>query len=91
MVQSENQLLHLTSYIHRNPLKGEALKGSPDKLYRLPSSYPEYLGKRDTAWVHPEEILKYFSKTNPQLSYKSFVMGQEINEIIQDVAIDISL
>lgn len=88
LVQSNEQLIHLTQYIHRNPLKGEALKGSPEALTTQPSSYPEYLGKRKSEWVHPEDVLAHFSKTNPRLSYKSFVLGQEIIEYIQDVAID---
>lgn len=42
------------------------------------SSYREYLGKRKTEWVHPEEILAFFKtaqKTSLKdcLSYQSFV------------------
>lgn len=93
-VTSDEQLLHLTRYIHRNPLslasKGEVLQGSPHTSYTLrPSSYPEYIGQRKTAWVQPEEVLAFFSKTNPKLSYYSFVNQQEDMEIIQHVAIDV--
>lgn len=100
LILSEEQLLHLTRYIHRNPLslapQDEVLQGiargkktdMTRYFVRQPSSYPEYVGLRKTDWVHPEEILNYFSKTNPRLSYKSFVMGQDEVEIIKDVAID---
>lgn len=97
-VTTDEQLLHLTRYIHRNPfsllskdlvLQGEVLQASPNVFFRQPSSYPEYLGKRKSSWVHPGDILTHFSKTNSRLSYKSFVMEQETIEVIQDVAIDI--
>ncbi len=93
LIETDEQLLYLTRYIHRNPLflasKGEAFKRSPDAFNLQPSSYPEYVGVPKSAWIHPEEILAYFSKTNPNLSYKSFVSEEEISEIIQNVAIDI--
>ena len=85
LVKTDEQLLHLSRYIHKNPLslasKGEALKGSP-------SSYSEYLGERKTTWVQTKDVLSYFSKTNPNLSYKLFVKEHEPIEIIQDQTID---
>ena len=68
-VVHDAQFLYLSKYIHKQALasQGEALQEDQ------PSSYPEYLGERKTKWIHPEEILSYFSKTNPKFSYKSFV------------------
>lgn len=90
MVESDEQLLHLTRYIHRNPIssatKGDALRA---EITKQPSSYPEYLEQRKTEWVHPEDILSFFSKTIPQLSYQSFVEQSEDLELIANVAIDI--
>ncbi len=90
LVESNEQLLHLSKYIHRNPvgsapLRRDALQA---KLFKQPSSYPEYLGQRQTGWVHPEEILSYFSKTNPQLSYQSFVEQTEDINVIKNISID---
>ena len=53
LVNSDEQLLHLTRYIHRNPqpsLASKASKGQAfqDLLSQQPSSYPEYLRKRET-------------------------------------------
>lgn len=69
LVESETQLLHLSRYIHRNPL---CLNGgrAHQKLY---TSLPDYLSKRKTEWIKPEIILSYFSKTNLRNSYFSFV------------------
>lgn len=72
MVTSEIQFIYLTKYIHR-----QALASQGETLQDQPSSYPEYLGLRTTSWVHPEEVLSYFSKINPKLSYKSFVEEQD--------------
>lgn len=69
-IETEEQFIYLSKYIHKQALvsQGQALQSCEQ-----PSSYPEYLGKRKTEWIHPEEILGYFSKTNPKLTYKSFV------------------
>lgn len=66
LVKTDEQLLHLSRYIHLNPTK---------KSY---SSYLEYLGKRKSNWIHPEEILSFFKTTQKTdfkdiLSYQSFV------------------
>ena len=68
LIENNNQLLHLSRYIHKQSLasQGESLEAQP-------CSYFDYLGKRKTEWVKPEEILAYFSSTNPFLSYQAFV------------------
>ena len=76
LVETENQFIYLSKYIHRNPLDilptGTVLVG-----YKY-SSYQNYLGKFDQAWVDKSEILSYFSKLNPEESYQQFV--EEIDE-----------
>jgi putative transposase len=76
LMTDEAQYLHITRYIHQ-----QALAKGPEGEQGFPSSYPEYLGLRKTDWVHPEEILSSFSKTNPSFSYKSFV--SEYNPIFK--------
>lgn len=84
-IDSEEQFIYLSKYIHKQALfhkirsKGPALRG-----YKQPSSYPEYLGKRKTQWIHPEEVLSYFSKTNPKLSYGAFVEEPDDFSVIQN-------
>lgn len=86
IVDSDSQLLHLSRYIHRNPLslQGVALQ----TLSNQPSSYAEYVGLRNTQWVHSKEILSFFSKKLPSLTYELFVSQREELEQIQDLRID---
>lgn len=75
LIESDNQLLHLSRYIHRNPLlKGVSLKESPQ-----PSSYRNYLGFMKQEWVKPEEVLAYFAKSGIN-SYQAFAESNEYEE-----------
>ncbi|MEK7166252.1 MAG: transposase [Patescibacteria group bacterium] len=76
MVQEEPYLLHLTRYIHRNPLNHTR------NLTVAYSSYAEYLGKRQTPWIKPQLILSFFDSLkhpflNSTNTYKSFVEDYE--------------
>ena len=77
LVTNDAQLLHLSAYIHKQALPTNQ-----------PSSYPEYLGLRKTAWVHPEEILPFFSKENPSLSYEGFVVETNNFGISKDLTLE---
>ncbi len=77
-VTSDEQLLHLSRYIHRNP--AQLLQGAPLQSY-LYSSYPEYLQLRISPWVASNIILDYFSKNgNASESYRSFAEGGGVDE-----------
>lgn len=64
-VTDEKQFIYLSSYIHKQALPYQ------------PSSYTDYIGNSKTAWVYPDEILSFFSKINPSLSYENFVSEYE--------------
>lgn len=88
LVKSDEQLLHLSRYIHLNPTR--ALHISPNRWKEsfFPSSIPEYLGNRNTDWIKKDYILNYFSKNNPQKSYFNF-MGMSLDaQFIYEAAID---
>lgn len=74
LVNTDEQFLHLTRYIHKQTLasQGDTLRGEGQ-----PSSYHDYIGKSKTTWVHPDEVLSHFSRTIPSLSYESFVSQVE--------------
>ncbi|MBI2330295.1 transposase [Candidatus Daviesbacteria bacterium] len=86
-VVTEEQFLHLTRYIHKQALalQGDALQHG---LTEQPSSYLDYVGKRKTEWVKPDEVLAFFSKTNRELSYEAFVKQQDEFTIIKDVLVE---
>jgi putative transposase len=68
-VQSDEQLLWLSRYIHRNPT--DILQGQALQSYKH-SSYKEYLKTRNRNWIKPNEVLSYFKS-----EYKDFVEGHE--------------
>mgnify|MGYP001574133902 FL=1 len=78
LVTSERQFIHLSRYIHKQALD----------LKNQPCSYPEYLGLRQTLWIKPDEVLNYFSRTNPSLSYQNFVAQQEENEKLKNLTLE---
>ncbi len=68
-IKSNEQLLHLSAYIHKNPRDFREWRGK-EKTYPW-GSYPDYLGKN--RWgdlLKPEIILEQFSDKN---DYKTFV------------------
>lgn len=77
IIESEEQLLHVSRYIHLNP-KGK----------NLPTSLPDFLNLRNTSWVKKYHILDYFSRSNPKNSYNDF-MGMPKDDIfIADYLLD---
>lgn len=89
-VESDEQLLHLSRYIHQNSLDKHKLllKCSLSDFTTQPSSYPEYLKQRKTDWISTDEILSFFSKTHPAFSYQSFVEQTEDISLILNLLIE---
>ena len=86
LVESEEQLLHLSRYQHLNP---RSLNLTPKELVNYSwSSLPAYLGKKEPSFVSPKMVLSAFKDSQ---SYLDFVLA-EIDESetfhIQDTAID---
>ena len=72
LIKDENYLLHLSRYIHLNPLE------HTQNLKKAYSSYADYLHLRKTPWLKPDIILSYFENaTIPEIkkfnSYEKFV------------------
>lgn len=81
LIDNEEQLLHLSRYIHK-----QALNSAEEEIQ--PNSYLEYTGRRTTEWIRPEEILPYFSSNNPTLSYQTFVAQAEESKVLNRVKIE---
>ena len=69
-VENDEQLMHLSRYIHLNPLVDNLVVDLRD--YTL-SSYLNYLGEQEDKLVEPEEVIGYF-KT--RTDYEKFVLDQ---------------
>ena len=72
LILEDAYLLHLTRYIHLNP--SEITSNLKDAY----SSYADYLELRNTSWVKPDIVLKFFNnQVLPEFkkvnSYKKFV------------------
>lgn len=95
LVQSEEQLLHLSRYIHLNPQE------YTDDLLASFSSYAHYIGRRTIPWINAEIVLSHFHSTNSLLknkstSYKTFVesniqKSREVDEMLDHLTLDDTL
>lgn len=72
-IETEEQLLHLSRYIHLNPL----VSGITKDLTTYPwSSYPDYIGIRDNKLCNKEEILNLIAQKEQHKKYEEFVTDQ---------------
>ena len=82
LIRSESYLLHLSRYIHLNPLEVRPLNAAKShwlKEYSF-SSYPTYLKFKNILWINPRPILAFFESQKKILgdfkkisTYQSFV------------------
>ncbi len=82
-VETDEQLFHLSRYIHLNPYSSYVIK-SLRKLEGYPySSLPEYLGLTKSKNCHKETILDNFKDST---SYKKFVFDQaDYQRMLQEI------
>lgn len=76
LVETDEYLLHLSRYIHRNPISTPGV----ELTYFPWSSYSAYIegGKND--FVDPNYILGYFAHKDPQRDYRQFTEYETNNE-----------
>lgn len=71
IIDSDEYLLHLSRYIHLNPVNLNTIIDFTNY-----SSYANFIGKRRSSWLNPNDVLQHFSTnpdTVPQYEYKKFV------------------
>ena len=66
MILDDCYLLHITRYIHMNP--------RTYKTYHY-SSLREYLGKRETSWIHHQRILSLFDSETDYIAFLEDLEG----------------
>jgi len=76
-VERDEYLLHLSRYIHLNPVRAGLVQHPEDWVY---SSYQEYIGLRDGSLPHPEPVLQLFAGQISEI----LVMRQRYREFMQD-------
>lgn len=76
LVLNDDYLLHLSRYIHLNPLR--------DGLAKIYSSYEQYIGGRYADWIKSDIILSFFNRADKEFlkgvnTYKQFVEKKSID------------
>lgn len=92
LILDDPYLLHVSRYIHLNPIE----LTRPRLVNEYPfSSYAYYLGKKDAVWVKTEPILSYFKTAKRSglkdfFSYQSFVEDnqEDASEVIGDLSLE---
>lgn len=72
-VEADEQLLHLSRYVHLNPYSSYVVKTLKDLENYFYSSFPEYIETTKTNFCNKKIILDQFSDS---VSYKKFVFDQ---------------
>lgn len=70
-VETEEQLLHLSRYVHLNPVTAYLVEHPKDYLY---SSFPTYLGEKHPLPIETSTVLSSFSSPR---DYEKFVLAQK--------------
>lgn len=76
LIETDEYLLQLSKYIHKNPIK---LSNWNHEHYHY-SSYKYYLSKVKHPFCNTSFILSYFSRKKPSLNYQSFVEENEFDD-----------
>ncbi len=75
LIDSDEQLIYLTKYIHQNPV--DILPSGSDLEGYKYSSYGNYLGRFSQDWVKHRTIINTFTSGNKVLTYKQYVENLE--------------
>ncbi len=71
-IETDEQFLHVSRYIHLNPVSAFLIKVKDLEDYRW-SSFPEYINPSRSLFTNPSFILSFFKTKD---SYKNFVFDQ---------------
>lgn len=90
LIETDLYLLHLSRYIHLNPIKIQSVINFSEF-----SSYPYYLGYKQASWIKPQEIMSYFKSNQlihaqTNFTYQSFVEDYQQNssELLGDLTLE---
>lgn len=69
LIESDNQLLHVSRYIHLNPFTSSLVKDINNLHQYQYSSYPEYINQNSNNFCQKDIILNYFKAKNSYLNF----------------------
>jgi putative transposase len=73
LIETDEQLIHLSRYIHINPFDSSKINISLEQLRTyLWTSLPDYLGDRKESFCNPSEVMAFFSSPS---DYWEFLRG----------------
>lgn len=84
-VDEDEYIVHLSRYIHLNPLKLVGLEGLEEYPW---SSLKDYLSLTDGDLIDKELILSYFKNNNPRDEYLGFVRSEgkeNVSQLMEDL------
>jgi len=79
-IDSNDQLLYVSKYIHLNPVTTSRTVLEVSQY----SSYRNYLNIISQSWVKPEIVLDYLALSNPGMSYETYVSMPEDEDETDD-------
>lgn len=83
-IDTDEYILHLSRYIHLNPIE----RGASLAEFEW-SSYLDYLGKEKRSWVKTDFILNYFKSDHSNSTYKQFTEEEkETNPLTASLLIE---
>lgn len=91
LIETDEQLLQVSRYIHRNSLDIQLPTPGVELQDYEWSSYPAYVGLIKNELVDTSIILNYFAQNNPQVDYKHFVefdLGENDHSLIKNLIIE---
>src|SRR3989344_2765207 len=71
-VEDDEQLIHLSRYIHLNPVSGFKVKAEDLSSYQW-SSYPEYIKNAQKSVIDNKDVINFFKSPD---EYQEFVLNQ---------------
>lgn len=80
LIETDEQLVHLSRYIHANPFSSSKIDVSLKKLKTYPwTSLPDYLGTRKQPFCNPSEVMAFFKSPDDYWRFfKGAVKEKEI-------------
>lgn len=87
-IETDEQLIHLSRYIHANPANSSKTNLTPKQLKTYPwSSLPSYLGEKSPI-CQPQEIMSFFKSTDNYWNSLKRGIGKEEAKLSPELLID---